>query len=121
MLSRASEFPDLLGDGIELWHGEGQSAVGRAVLSTLGVPANVIEAMEVVWAGYLAMPPNSLGDPLPLADELSPVESPLDALVGMSRIGMDVELDMLIDSETLSLILQESAEEVASLCAALHG
>jgi len=121
MLSRASEFPDILSDGLELWHGEGQSAVGRAVLSTLGVPANVIEAMEVVWAGYLAMPPNSLGDTLLLADELSPVESPLDALVGMSRVGMDVELDMLIDSETLSLILQESAEEVASLSAALHG
>ena len=121
MLSRASEFPDLLSDGIELWHGEGQSAVGRAVLSTLGVPANVIEAMEVVWAGYLAMPPISLGDTLLLADELSPVESPLDALVGMSRVGMDVELDILIDSETLSLILQESAEEVASLSAALHG
>ena len=67
------------------------------------------------------MPSISLGDTLLLADELSPVESPLDALVGMSRVGMDVELDILIDSETLSLILQESAEEVASLSAALHG
>jgi hypothetical protein len=77
--------------------------------------------METLWSGYLAMPPASLGDTLLLADELSPVESPLDALAGMSRRGMSVELELSIDDETLSSILEESAAEVASLSAALKG
>ena len=75
--------------------------------------------METLWSGFLAMPPTSLGDTLLLADELSPVESPIDALAGMSRKGMKVELEVVIDNETLSSILAESAEEVSSLIAAL--
>lgn len=119
LISRASAFPGLLSSDLELWHGEGEAAVGRAVLQALDVPAHIAEAMETLWSGFLAMPPASLGDTLLLADELSPVESPVDALVGMSRKGMAVELDVLIDDETLSAILAESAEEVASLSAAL--
>jgi hypothetical protein len=65
------------------------------------------------------MPPNSLGDTLLLADQLSPVESPLAELAGMSRKGMVVDLELLIDDELLSSILKDSAEEVASLIAAL--
>ena len=75
--------------------------------------------MEALWSGFLAMPPASLGDTLLLADQLSPIESPIDSLAGMSRQGMDVELELLIDDETLSSILAESTEEVASLIAAL--
>ena len=37
----------------------------------------------------------------------------------MSRKGMKVELEVVIDNETLSSILAESAEEVSSLIAAL--
>jgi hypothetical protein len=39
----------------------------------------------------------------------------------MSRRGMSVELELSIDDETLSSILEESAAEVASLSAALKG
>ena len=119
LISRASVFPGLLTSDLEIWHGDGEAAVGRAVLQALEVPAHILEAMETLWSGFLAMPPASLGDTLLLADELSPVESPIDTLVGMSRKGMDVELEVLIDDETLSSILSESAEEVASLIAAL--
>ena len=119
LLARASTFPGLLGSDLELWHGEGEAAVGRAVLQALLAPAHIVEAMETLWSGFLAMPPSSLGDTLLLADELSPVESPIDALSGMSRKGLAVELDLLIDDETLTSILAESADEVASLCAAL--
>ena len=119
LISRASVFPGLLTSDLELWHGDGEAAVGRAVLQALEVPAHILEAMETLWSGFLAMPPTSLGDTLLLADELSPVESPIDALVGMSRKGMEVELEVVIDDETLSNILAESAEEVASLITAL--
>lgn len=119
LIARASDFPGLLTGDLEPWHGEGEAQVGRAVMRALEVPTHILEAMETMWSGYLAMPPSSLGDTLLLADELSPIESPLDALDGMSRKGMAVELDMLIDDETLSSILAESAEEVASISAAL--
>ena len=119
LISRASVFPGLLTSDLELWHGEGEAAVGRAVLQALEVPAHILEAMETLWSGFLAMPPTALGDTLLLADELSPIESPIDALAGMSRKGMKVELEVVIDNETLSSILAESAEEVSSLIAAL--
>lgn len=121
LIARASTFPGLLENDLELWHGEGEAAVGRAVLHALHAPAPVVDAMETLWAGYLRMPPESLGDTLLLADQLSPIESPIDALAGMSRQGMAVELEVLIDDETLTSILAESADEVASLCAALKG
>jgi HD-like signal output (HDOD) protein len=119
LISRASAFPGLLTSDLEIWHGEGEASVGRAVLRALEVPAHILDAMEPLWSGFLAMPPASLGDTLLLADQLSPIESPIDTLAGMSRKGMEVELEVLIDDETLSSILAESAEEVASLSAAL--
>ncbi|MEI7431431.1 MAG: HDOD domain-containing protein [Betaproteobacteria bacterium] len=121
LISRAGAFPGLLTSDLELWHGEDEASVGRAVLRALEIPPNILEAMETLWSGFLAMPPSSLGDTLLLADELSPVESPIDVLAGMSRKGMNVELEVLIDDETLTSILAESAEEVASLTAALKG
>lgn len=119
LIARANAYPGLLDGDLEPWHGEGEARVGRAVLKALAVPEHILEALEVMWSGYLALPPSSLGDTLLLADELAPVESPLDALDGMSRKGMAVELDVQIDDETLSSILAESAAEVASIRAAL--
>jgi HD-like signal output (HDOD) protein len=124
LIARAGIFPGLLAsesEQLELWHGEGEAAVGRAVLRALQVPAPVLEAMETLWSGFLAMPPASLGDTLLLADQLSPTESPIAALAGMSRQGMAVEQELLIDDETLTSILAESAGEIASLSAALKG
>jgi HD-like signal output (HDOD) protein len=121
LISKAGAFPGLLSSDLELWHGEGEASVGRAVLHALEIPPHILEAMETLWSGFLTMPPSSLGDTLLLADQLSPVESPVDILAGMSRKGMNVELEVLIDDETLSSILAESAEEVASLTAALKG
>lgn len=119
LIARADTFPGLLAGDLELWHGDGEAAVGRAVLNALQAPAPIVEAMATLWSGFLAMPPSSLGDTLLLADQLSPVESPIDALSGMSRQGMAVELELLIDDQTLTDILAESAEEVASLTSAL--
>ncbi|SDI45508.1 HDOD domain-containing protein [Propionivibrio dicarboxylicus] len=121
LISRAAAYPGLLeGDHtLEAWCGDGEALVGRAVLKALDAPASVADAMEVLWGGYLAMPPSSLGDTLLLANELAPVESPLDALESMSRKGMPVELELLINDETLTSILAESADEVQSLRQAL--
>ncbi len=119
LIAKAGAYPGLLSANLEAWQNGGQALVGRAVLRALELPEPVVEAIEVAWTGYLASPAVSLGDTLLLADELAPVESPLDALAGMSRKGMDVELDMQIDDAILSRVLSESAAEVASLSAAL--
>jgi HD-like signal output (HDOD) protein len=119
LISRATSFPGLMEENLEPWYGLGEAQVGRAVLQVLGVPENILEAMETLWAGYLSMPPESLGDTLLLADQLSPVESPLSELAGMGRKGMPVDIDLMIDDETLSGILKDSAEEVESLTSAL--
>jgi hypothetical protein len=119
LISRATAFPGLLESGLEEWYDEGEALVGRAVVLALGVPANIREGLEALWGGYLAMPPLTLGDTLLLADQLSPVESPLCELAGMSSKGMPADIELLIGDELLSSILADSAEEVASLSAAL--
>jgi hypothetical protein len=90
------------------------------VLKQLGAPAAVVEAIEGMWEGYLAMPPQSLADTLLLADQLAPVESPLSQLAGAGREGTAVDIDLAIDDETLSAILNESKAEVESLIEALR-
>ncbi len=120
LVSRAGEYPGLLDEDFSAWTETGEADVGRAVLQALSVPPAVVEAIEVCWQGFLAMPPVTLGDTLLLADELAPVESPLRDLDGSPREGMAASIDMLIGEETLSEIMRESADDVRSLTAALQ-
>jgi len=119
LIARAAAFPGLLDSNLEQWVGTGEAQVGRKVLAALGVPANILAAVETLWDGFLAMPAASLGDTLLLADQLAPCESPLAELDGMSRRGMAADIDLLVGQEMLSAILADSAEEVDSLTAAL--
>jgi HD-like signal output (HDOD) protein len=123
LISRAADYPGLL-DGpngsLLAWDEGGAAEVGRAVLKRLSAPAAVCEAIESLWAGYLAMPPQSLGDTLLLADQLAPVESPLSQLAGHGREGTEVQIDVALDEQTLGSILEESAADVASLIEALR-
>jgi hypothetical protein len=91
------------------------------VLKALSVPEPVIDAIEAMWKGYLAMPPESLGDTLLLAEQLAQVDSPLNSLSGQGHDGVDgAEIDLALGDETLKGILEESAEEVAALTTALQ-
>ncbi|MDD5249920.1 MAG: HDOD domain-containing protein [Rhodocyclaceae bacterium] len=121
LLSRAKDFPGLLDGELTDWIESGEVDVGRAVLKVLAVPQPVMIAIEAYWDGFLAMPPVTLADTLLLAEELSPVASPLHRLGGREQgEGMTASLDMAIGAETLTGILAESAGEVASLTAALQ-
>lgn len=119
MISRARDFPGLLDDGRSAWAESGEAEIGRAVLKVLAVPESIVAAIEVAWAGYLAMPPTTLGDTLLLADELAPLGSPLSVLADTPGTAA-ASIDMLIGQEALSEILRESAAEVDSLVAALR-
>lgn len=118
MLSRACDFPGLLEGDFTEWLDFGEVEVGRAVLKKLFVPESVVAEMERFWEGYLAMPPETMADTLLLAEELSPVPSPLHRLDGVQM--QAASLEMVIGEEKLSLIMAEAAEEVGSLSQALQ-
>lgn len=123
LIARAPDFPGLLDaeDGSLLaWDESGAAEVGRAILHRLGVPETVTQAIEGLWQGFLALPPQSLADTLLLADELAPVESPLAKLAGKGRQDIEASINFVLDDATLTTILEESASYVASLINALH-
>lgn len=133
LLSRAQGYPGLMEGDLTDWlqddhseiEGEEQARdgieaeLGRAVLKALSVPQVVMEGIEALWKGYLALPPTTLGDTLLLADQLTPVRSPFHE---PAPSGQDItaNIDVIVDQETLVGILKESAEQVESLTRALR-
>jgi HD-like signal output (HDOD) protein len=119
LLSRAEEFPGLLDGDPEDWIEHGEVAIGRAVLNKLGVPAAVMGAIEALWTGIRALPPETLGDTLLLANDLALIASPLHQRPGATSQQAAATIDFTTGNGTLAQILEESAEDVRSLAAAL--
>lgn len=135
LLSRAEEFPCLLDHDIpppypaelpafsdtlaQADSNSGEIQIGRAVLKALGLPQAVLDAVEELWYGMRAMPPETLGDTLMLANDLAKTHSPLDPGVDDRSDAFQSEIDFVVGNGTLNEILLESAEEVKSLAAAL--
>jgi HD-like signal output (HDOD) protein len=119
VLSRAVEFPGLLEGGADEWIEHGEVAIGRGVMLKLGVPAPVMGAIEALWNGMRALPPETLGDTLLLANDLAPSGSPLHQRPGATTPQSAATIDFTTGNGTLSSILEESAEEVRSLATAL--
>jgi HD-like signal output (HDOD) protein len=119
VLSRAEEYPGLLDGEPEDWIEHGEEAIGRGVLSKLGVPSPVMEAIEAMWNGLRALPPENLGDTLMLANDLAPVASPMHQRGGATTMQSASTIDFVIGDGTLASILEESAEEVRGLASAL--
>jgi HD-like signal output (HDOD) protein len=119
LLSRTAEFPALAEAPAEDWIEHGEVPLGRAVLLKLGVPAPVMGAIEALWNGMRALPPETLGDTLLLANDLAPVASPLHARTSGDSAQTGLTIDFAVGDGTLVKILEESAEEVQSLTRAL--
>jgi HD-like signal output (HDOD) protein len=119
LLSRAEEFPGLLEGDPDEWIEHGEVTIGRAVLAKLGVPAPVLGAIEAMWEGMRALPPETLGDTLMLANDLAPVGSPLQQRAGATSRNAASTIDFEVGEGTLASILEESAEEVRTLTQAL--
>jgi HD-like signal output (HDOD) protein len=120
LLSRAAGFPGLLDGGADEWLEHGEVAIGRGVLTKLGVPAPVMGAIEALWNGLRALPPETLGDTLLLANDLASTGSPLHERPGATTPHAAATIDCTTGDGTLSRILEESAEEVRGLAAALR-
>jgi HD-like signal output (HDOD) protein len=137
MLSRVEEFPCLLDpdtytvsdpDLLPLIEDDvdsiidkesAEAIIGRAVLASLKLPQSVVDAVEALWYGLRAMPPESLGDTLLLANELAATPSPLDMRTDTETERYMSEIDFIVGEGTLNSILEESEDEVQTLAAAL--
>ena len=119
LLSRLGDFPGLLDEGMTDDDLEAELALCHAILGVIGVPPTVLKAVDEFWAGYLELPPVSLGDTLLLAAGLSPKPRPLDFQHIAPDSNFRASIDLTLGKETLDSILSESATEVQSLADAL--
>ena len=122
LMSRAANFPEFLSDKAELhallvgWHDN----IGHALLSALGSPESILEAVQMHETDREITSVKKLSDVLYVANKIANRTSgwrdpELDGVVDTSV------LDDLFDAETLAEIIEESEEEVQSLKAALGG
>lgn len=135
LLSRAEEFPCLL-EPDDLSGAEDddsydplseatteelsrETIIGRAVLKDLKLPDEVHNALESLWYGLRAMPPETLGDTLLVANELARTVSPLDTRTDTESNRCESDIDFVVGEGSLQAILEESDDEVRTLSAAL--
>ncbi|AXA92991.1 HDOD domain-containing protein [Massilia sp. YMA4] len=119
LLSRAQDFPGIMDGEPAEWIDHGEVEIGRGVLAKLMVPESVMDAVESMWRGMRALPPENLGDTLLLADDLAPVPSPMHTRPGATTAQAARTIDFAIGDGTFDAILRESADEVQSLYAVL--
>jgi len=83
------------------------------------VPKRVVSAIETLWYGARATPPETLGETLLLANDLASCSSPLEhrdvAMVEKTA----AEIDFPFKETSLRQILAESDDDLQSLIASL--
>ena len=109
----------LLEDDPEKWAELCEEVVSREVMKKLKIPELVRTAIESLRDGWVNIPPSTLLDTLLLANQFSPVPSPLARQEAAMPEHDDSVLDFAVDKEMLRKILDESAAEVRSVSAAL--
>lgn len=114
LISRSDSYPDLFADG-SLLSPDAEMRIGHAVLKALAVPEEVAKAVEALWQPRPTnFPPADLGDVLILANDLTPILSPLQK--------PDVQV-LPADPQAMAVlaqVLEESGDEMGALTAALR-
>jgi HD-GYP domain-containing protein (c-di-GMP phosphodiesterase class II) len=113
LLSRADDIPGLLDDPEE-WMGAAQEIICREMMRKLAIPEPVAMAIVSLRGATLTPPPLGLRDTLLIAKRLAPVASPMASAQESASLAGFVD-----DNAALELILRESADEAASMSAAL--
>ncbi len=122
LMSRAANFPELVADKAELhallvgWH----DSIGHALLSALGQPESVLQAVQEHEQDREIASIQSLSDVLYVANKIA------NTVASWRDDGLDGAVDTsmladIFDAETLQSIIDESEEEVTSLKKALGG
>lgn len=122
LMSRASNFPEIVADKAELhsllvgWHDN----IGHALLSALGQPESILVAVQEHEVDREIPEIKTVSDVLYVANKIANRTSGWRD----PQYGDDVDTSMLediLDAETLKEIIDESEEEVQSLKSALGG
>jgi HD-like signal output (HDOD) protein len=119
LLSRADEFPGLLDDDPDNWQPASEEIITREVLAKLNVPEPVSVAIQNLRDGFLQIPPETLLDTLILANQLSPVASPMAPPPRELPPQADSVIDLFIDDELMETIMAEAERDAAAMNAAL--
>jgi len=121
LISRASNYPELIGTGVdEAWRDGGEARLGEAVLRALALPDDISTAVRALWQGNVALPPKNLADILFLANCLTPIPNPLQSVTSEGeRMEMLALASQVIAEQGLASVLEESGEELNSVVASL--
>lgn len=122
LLARASAFPALLQREEEL---SGlmfsfSRSVGRAVLESLKVPSQIIDAVDDPSITGAVVPPRSLADVLFLAESMAAFPNPFCSATAEHDAAIAEAVTADIDNETLDAVVAESQEEIDSIIATLQ-
>lgn len=113
LLAQADDMPGLLDDPAD-WQGAAQEIIAREMMKKLCIPDPVAMAIVTLPGATLTPPPLGLRDTLLIAKRLAPVPSPLAA--GHDAGGL---AGFVADNGALAQILSDSADDAASMSAAL--
>jgi HD-like signal output (HDOD) protein len=114
LISRSDAYPDLFTDDSLLTR-EAEATVGKAVLAALAVPDEAVAAIEALWQdGPVVFPPRTLGDLLRLANQLTPILSPLQR-PEPEETALPAEANSM-----LAAILEQSSDEMGAMTSALR-
>lgn len=119
LLSRAEEYPALVGGAADESSQEDDLFLAHSVLQVLKVPRAVTSAVESLYAGVRSSPPVSLGDVLGLANDLASVVSPLTGIDEEVSSRAAASRDLVVGSKALRMILVECEGEIESILEAL--
>jgi hypothetical protein len=119
LLSRSEEFPGLLEVDSQNWRATGEELITNEVLKKLHIPEPVKIAIIGLREGLMNVPPDTLLDTLLLAHHFTPIASPFDLPADAEPDYRESIVDYVVDSDAVSAILAESAEDVRSMSAAL--
>jgi hypothetical protein len=122
LLARASAFPALLQREEEL---SGlmfsfSRSVGRAVLESLKVPTQIIDAVDDPSIAGPVVPPRTLADVLFLAESMAAFPNPFCGATAENDAVIAETVTADIDNETLDAVVAESQEEIDSIIATLQ-
>lgn len=117
LLARVWEYPEMLSDEsplsdlVRVWH----APIGRAVLSAMGMPQELVDAVDdpEIYGGE--WPPRSIPDLVFIANLLAETRNPFSPEIEDVRQGLAKAATLGLDEDRLAAVLVESAEERQAL------
>ena len=117
LLARVWEYPEMLSDEsplsdlVRVWH----ASIGRAVLSAMSMPQELVDAVDDPELYGGEWPPQSIPDLVFIANLVAETRNPFSPEDENVRQGLARATTLGLDEERLSAVLVESAEERQAL------